>query len=84
MSDDDRFLIKTVRKEEMHLLLLLIPKYYRHCKKHPNTLLTRFYGVHRVKPILGGTVRSLPFGSRRPICVDEEADALCLGGLLLC
>ena len=56
MSDDDRFLIKTVRKEEMHLLLLLIPKYYRHCQKHPDTLLTRFYGVHRVKPILGGTV----------------------------
>ncbi|KAK9837682.1 hypothetical protein WJX74_002866 [Apatococcus lobatus] len=66
MSDDDRFLIKTVRKEEMHLLLLLIPKYYRHCQKHPDTLLTRFYGVHRVKPILGGTVRFVVMGNCLP------------------
>ncbi|KAK9868987.1 hypothetical protein WJX84_003964 [Apatococcus fuscideae] len=66
MSDDDRFLIKTVRKDEMHLLLLLIPQYYRHCKKHPDTLLTRFYGVHRVKPILGGTVRFVVMGNCLP------------------
>lgn len=58
ISDDDRFMIKTVRKEEMRLLLELVPKYYAHCLENPDTLLTRFYGVHRVKPINGHHVRS--------------------------
>lgn len=56
ISDDERFMIKTVRKEEMHLLIDLIPKYYAHCKNNPDTLLTRFYGVHRIKPISGPQV----------------------------
>ena len=51
LSDDDRFLIKTVSHEEMLLLLKLIPAYYRHCAENPTTLLTRFFGVHRVKPL---------------------------------
>ena len=58
ISDDDRFMIKTVRKEEMQLLLELVPTYYTHCLDNPETLLTRFYGVHRVKPINGHHVRS--------------------------
>ena len=56
LSDDDRFMIKTVRSEEMKLLLELIPAYYEHCKNNPDTLLTRFYGVHRVKPLAGSKV----------------------------
>lgn len=56
LSDDDRFMIKTVRSEEMKLLLELIPAYYEHCKQNPDTLLTRFYGVHRVKPLAGSKV----------------------------
>ena len=59
LSDDDRFMIKTVRKEEMRLLLELIPEYYAHCHNNPDTLLTRFYGVHRVKPINGLKARVL-------------------------
>ena len=51
LSDDDRFMIKTVSHEEMLLLLKLIPAYYRHCADNPTTLLTRFFGVHRVKPL---------------------------------
>lgn len=59
LSDDDRFMIKTVRSEEMKLLLELIPAYYEHCKQNPDTLLTRFYGVHRVKPLAGSKVMPL-------------------------
>ena len=51
LSDDDRFLIKTVQQEEMRLLLDLIPKYYRHVETNPGTLLTRFHGLHMVKPV---------------------------------
>jgi hypothetical protein len=25
--------------------------YYRHCAENPTTLLTRFFGVHRIKPL---------------------------------
>ncbi|KAK9845966.1 hypothetical protein WJX81_007112 [Elliptochloris bilobata] len=53
LSDDERFLVKTVSREEARLLLARIPAYFRHCAAHPGTLLTRFYGVHRVKS-LGG------------------------------
>lgn len=49
-------MIKTVRKEEMNLLLDLIPKYHKHCVQYPETLLTRFFGVHRIKPTSGNQV----------------------------
>ena len=48
--------MKTVRKGEMRLLLALIPRYYRHVAANPATLLVRFYGVHRVSPLLGRQV----------------------------
>lgn len=51
LSEDDRFLIKTVQQEEMRLLLELIPKYYRHVEQNSGTLLTRFHGLHMVKPV---------------------------------
>jgi hypothetical protein len=51
------FLVKTVGKEEMRLLLKLIPRYYRHVAANPATLLVRFYGVHRLSPLLGRRVR---------------------------
>ncbi len=51
LSDDERFLVKTVSREEARLLLARIPAYFRHCAAHPRTLLTRFYGVHRVKSL---------------------------------
>ena len=60
LSDDDRFLIKTVSHEEMLLLLKLIPAYYRHCADNPTTLLTRFFGVHRVKPLGSQSKAGLP------------------------
>ena len=51
LSEDDRFLIKTVQYEELRLLLELIPKYYRHVEENSGTLLTRFHGLHMVKPV---------------------------------
>ncbi|PSC76693.1 Phosphatidylinositol 4-phosphate 5-kinase 2 [Micractinium conductrix] len=66
LSDDDRFLVKTVHKEEMRLLLELIPRYYRHVRANPATLLVHFYGVHRVTPLLGRRVRFIVMGSVLP------------------
>jgi hypothetical protein len=56
LSHDDRFMVKTMRKEEMKILLDMLPKYYRHVTQHPHTLLTKFYGLHRMKPSKGRKV----------------------------
>lgn len=34
----------------------MLPKYCAHVERNPQTLLTRFYGVHRVKPSHGRKV----------------------------
>ncbi|GAB4813492.1 hypothetical protein N2152v2_000538 [Parachlorella kessleri] len=66
LSDDDRFIIKTVRHGEMRLLLDLIPRYYRHVQANPGTLLVHFYGVHRISPPLGHRVRFIVMGNVLP------------------
>jgi hypothetical protein len=55
--DDERFLVKTMRKGEAHVLLDMLPAYYEHVQRHPHTLLTRFFGVHRITPAHGRAVR---------------------------
>ena len=49
-------MIKTMKHEEMRLLLELMPQYYSHVESNHNTLLTRFHAVHRVKPLGGQKV----------------------------
>lgn len=48
-SRDYRFIIKTIHHSEHAFLLGILPQYYVHIKKNPQTLLSRFYGLHRVK-----------------------------------
>jgi 1-phosphatidylinositol-4-phosphate 5-kinase len=48
-SCDYRFIIKTIRHSEHKFLLSILPKYYAHVQANPHTLLSRFYGLHRVK-----------------------------------
>eukprot|EP00891_Asterochloris_glomerata_P007971 jgi/Astpho2/7971/Aster-06568 len=66
LSDDDRFMIKTMKHEEMRLLLELMPQYYSHVESNHNTLLTRFHAVHRVKPLGGQKVRFVVMGNVFP------------------
>jgi Phosphatidylinositol-4-phosphate 5-Kinase len=49
-NHDRRFMIKTITKAESIYLRKLLPGYYQHVVDNPDTLLTRFYGMHRVKP----------------------------------
>lgn len=42
----------------MKLLLELLPRYCEHVEKHPHTLLIKFYGLHRVRPLKGAKVAS--------------------------
>lgn len=43
----------------MKLLLELLPRYCEHVEKHPHTLLIKFYGLHRVRPLKGAKVKLL-------------------------
>jgi hypothetical protein len=48
-SRDYRFIIKTIHAEEHKFLRKILKRYYEHVKANPHTLLSRFYGLHRVK-----------------------------------
>ncbi|KAJ7056542.1 hypothetical protein C8F01DRAFT_992770 [Mycena amicta] len=48
-SRDYRFIIKTIRHSEHKFLLSILREYHEHVKNNPHTLLSRFYGLHRVK-----------------------------------
>ncbi|KAI0918303.1 hypothetical protein AcW1_009781 [Taiwanofungus camphoratus] len=48
-SRDYRFIIKTIHHEEHKFLRRILRSYHEHIKTNPHTLLSRFYGLHRVK-----------------------------------
>ena len=49
-THDRQFMIKTQTKAESKYMRSLLPQYYKHVMENPNTFITRFYGMHRVKP----------------------------------
>ncbi|XP_002872905.2 putative phosphatidylinositol 4-phosphate 5-kinase 11 [Arabidopsis lyrata subsp. lyrata] len=53
ISNDNRFLIKILRKSEIKVTLEMLPRYYRHINYHRSSLFSRIYGVHAVKPVGG-------------------------------
>ncbi|OMJ25225.1 Phosphatidylinositol 4-phosphate 5-kinase its3 [Smittium culicis] len=48
-SQDLRFIIKTVSKTEHKFMRVILKDYYEYLKLNPNTLLSRIYGLHRIK-----------------------------------
>ncbi|KAF5740289.1 putative phosphatidylinositol-4-phosphate 5-kinase mRNA family protein [Tripterygium wilfordii] len=63
LTQDDRFMIKTVRKSEIKVLIRMLPSYYDHVCRYENSLVTKFYGVHCVKPIGGQKTRFIVMGN---------------------
>ncbi|CAM8974586.1 unnamed protein product [Rhodiola kirilowii] len=63
LTQDDRFMIKTVKKSEVKVLVKMLPSYYQHVCRYPNTLVTKFFGVHCVKPIYGQKTRFIVMGN---------------------
>ena len=47
-SHDGRYMIKTLTPTESKFLREILPYYYRHLQKNPDTFLTHFYGMYRV------------------------------------
>ncbi|XP_062214864.1 phosphatidylinositol 4-phosphate 5-kinase 1-like isoform X2 [Phragmites australis] len=62
-SQDERFVIKTLRKSELKILLKMLPKYYNHVRAYDNTLITKFFGVHRITLKAGRKVRFVVMGN---------------------
>lgn len=48
-SRDYRFIIKTISHSEHNFLRSILKDYHEHVRANPHTLLSRFYGLHRVK-----------------------------------
>ncbi|ESR39680.1 phosphatidylinositol 4-phosphate 5-kinase 2 [Citrus sinensis] len=63
LTQDDRFMIKTVKKSEVKVLIRMLPSYYQHVCQYKNTLVTKFFGVHCVKPVGGQKTRFIVMGN---------------------
>ncbi|KAI3447539.1 hypothetical protein Pfo_004204 [Paulownia fortunei] len=63
LSQDDRFMIKTLRKSEVKVLLRMLPNYHLHVRRYENTLITKFFGLHRIKPSSGQKFRFVVMGN---------------------
>ncbi|KAG6040626.1 hypothetical protein E4U41_007690 [Claviceps citrina] len=48
-SRDYKYIIKTIHHAEHKFLGKILKDYYNHVQSNPNTLLSQFYGLHRVK-----------------------------------
>ena len=61
-----QFFVKSLKKGETTLLYNILPEYYKHVSSHPHTLITRFYGLHRI--ILSGGRKVRPQLCARSHC----------------
>ncbi|WEW57585.1 Phosphatidylinositol-4-phosphate 5-kinase [Emydomyces testavorans] len=52
-SRDYKYIIKTIHHAEHKLLRRILRDYYQHIENNPNTLISQFYGLHRVKMAYG-------------------------------
>ncbi len=50
LTHDNRFLIKTITKEELNTLIKgFLKKYYKYLKENPKSLIIRIYGAYRIE-----------------------------------
>ncbi|XP_043690845.1 phosphatidylinositol 4-phosphate 5-kinase 6-like [Telopea speciosissima] len=60
LTHDDRYMIKTMKKSEVKVLVRMLPAYYNHVRAFENTLVTKFFGLHCVK-LTGATQKKVRF-----------------------
>nr|CAD1833458.1 unnamed protein product [Ananas comosus var. bracteatus] len=49
LTNDDKYMIKTMKKSEVKVLLRMLPAYYNHVRAFEDTLVTKFFGLHCVR-----------------------------------
>ncbi|CAG9334402.1 unnamed protein product [Blepharisma stoltei] len=47
-SDDGKYILKTLKREEYLFLKKILPDYYLHVMENPHTLVARFFGFHKL------------------------------------
>jgi 1-phosphatidylinositol-4-phosphate 5-kinase len=60
LTNDDRYMIKTMKKSETKVLLGMLAAYYNHVRAFENSLVIRFFGLHCVK-LNGPTQKKVRF-----------------------
>nr|BAK07838.1 predicted protein [Hordeum vulgare subsp. vulgare] len=60
LTNDDKYMIKTMKKSEVKVLLRMLPAYYKHVRAFEHTLVTKFFGLHCVK-ITGAIQKKVRF-----------------------
>ncbi|XP_050387380.1 putative phosphatidylinositol 4-phosphate 5-kinase 11 [Argentina anserina] len=53
LSNDNRFVVKTLRKSELKIHLEMLPNYYHHIMKFGSSIIVKLYGLHVVRPAGG-------------------------------
>ncbi|KAJ2624138.1 Phosphatidylinositol-4-phosphate 5-kinase [Coemansia sp. RSA 1358] len=81
-SQDYRFIIKTVHHTEHKFMREILPQYYEFVRDHPNTLLSRIYGLHRIKLPQGRKVHFIVMSNILPPNKDIHAQFDLKGSLL--
>ncbi|ORY83895.1 hypothetical protein BCR37DRAFT_392344 [Protomyces lactucae-debilis] len=72
-SRDYRFIIKTLHHAEHKFLRRILRQYYDHVKKYPNTMISQFYGLHRVKTSFGKKIHFVVMNNLFPPHMDIHA-----------
>ncbi|KAM0948795.1 putative 1-phosphatidylinositol-4-phosphate 5-kinase [Dioscorea sansibarensis] len=70
LTNDDKYMIKTVKKAEVKVLLRMLPAYYNHFRSFENTLVTKFYGLHCVK-LAGANQKKVRFVIMGNLCCTD-------------
>lgn len=58
---DGRFMLKTISHEEFYFLHRILKDYYFHLKNNKDSLITRFYGMYKMKYLEGSSTKRLYF-----------------------
>lgn len=69
-SRDYRFIIKTLHHAEHKFLRSILQQYHQHAKQYPNTLISQFYGLHRVKTSFGKKIHFVVMNNLFPPHMD--------------
>ena len=72
-SRDYKYIIKTIHHAEHKFLRKILKEYYEHVKDNPNTLLSQFYGLHRVKVPYGKKIHFVVMNNLFPPHRDIHA-----------
>lgn len=72
-SRDYKYIIKTIHHSEHKFMRKILKQYYNHVQENPNTLLSQFYGLHRVKMPYGKKIHFVVMNNLFPPHRDIHA-----------